>query len=204
MSTANLVPGGDNPASGGAPDPKPDNVTDDAPPPKADAVSYETHRKLLAEKKKLQDERDALLAKTKERETDELKAKEDYKRLYEAEKAEKDEWKGKYSGLDSQLSESIKLRAVLDKIGGDVESQYWALMDLEAVAMDPETRQPNEASVLKAAQEFEKKHPRLVVARNQDKLPDGAPKGGSGKLSYNQWLALPYDEKLKRQKDVVD
>lgn len=179
---------------------------------KDEVVSYETHRKLLGEKKK-RDEENALLkkqleesqAKEKARMESELKEKEDYKKLLELREAEKKELETKYTQLDSSLKDSAKLSAFLDKLGGSVEKQYWGLVNLDEILIDPNTGSIDEASVKQAASKFEQTYPLVIKkAGSSAKLPNDAAKGGNGKLTYSEWKALKTSKEMKERQGDVD
>lgn len=186
----------------GEPDPK---------DPKDDVVKFETHKKLLDEKKKLQADHEATQAKLKaledektEREKKEAEEKGDLKKLIELERAEKKKLQDQLGEVNTSLAKGAKVQAVLEAINGKVEEQYWGLLDLDSVIIDKTTGLPDETSVKAAAQAFETKYALVIQKANGGKLPDNAAKGGAGKLTHAEWIKLPYKEKLERQKDVVD
>lgn len=177
MSVDVKASGGSDSSSGGTSETK-----DTENPSAGNSVSYESHQKLLKEKKSLAERLAAFEAEAKKREESELTAKQEYKKLYESQKSQTDEWKGKYENLDGTVAESVKLRAFLDKAPGKIEKQYWGLIDLSNIPMDPETREPDEAAVEKAVKDFEKKYARVIEKSNGATLPDDAAMGTGGKL----------------------
>lgn len=191
--------GGSDAASGGSGD----NKDTDTVGQKPSTVTREAYENVLTEKKKLKERLDALDADSKKRQESELVEKQEFKKLHEASKAEAEEWKNKFSTLDKDVKEGRKLNAFLQKVPGKVSSEYWSLIDLEKVAMDPETGVVDESSLVKAVKAFEEKHSRLIDKPNSAKLPnDAAKSGATGKLSYEEWKKLPLDDQKKRMKDV--
>jgi hypothetical protein len=197
MSTDPKSPGGTDDSSGGAGENKSNNSTESK-----DQVSYETYQKVLKEAKTAKDRLATLEAEAKKREEADLAAKQEFKTLYESAKAEADDLKAKYETLDSGVNNTIKRHAFMKKIGGEISEDYWGLIDLSKIAMDPESRKVDDASVARYVKEFEAKHSRLIERPGTGKLPNEAPRGGSTTLSYDEWLKLPLKEQQERMKDV--
>lgn len=189
--------GGANDGSGGAGENKPNNSNDGK-----DTVAFETHQKLLKEKKALADKLAAFEADSKKREEAEALEKQEFKKLYESEKAKAQELEGKYNALNANVTDTRKLHAFMKKVGGEIREDYWGLIDLTQIAMDPESGKIDDGSVARYAKEFEKKHEILIQRPNGGKLPNGAPLGGSTTLTHAEWLKLPLKEQLARMKDV--
>jgi hypothetical protein len=185
--------GGTNTSSGGAGDNPNDNSGDSGQKPQT--VSYETHQKLLREKKVVAERAAAAEARLQKMADDELKAKEEYKTLYERTKSE-------FDLLNSTLNESVKLRSFMDLIPGQVPKKYWDLIDLSDVPMDPETRQPDSEILNKKAKEFTVAFPEVIQKPNTVKLSNEAARGASTRLTYEEWTKLPLAEQKIRMKDV--
>lgn len=197
MTTDPKDSGGVNDSSGGADENKPNNQTE-----AKDRVSYETYQKVLKEAKAAKDRLAALEGDAKKREEADLAEKQEFKKLYESAKAEAEEWKGKYSTLDTSVTDTRKLHAFMKKVGGEISEDYWGLIDLSQIAMDPDSGKIDDSSVARYAKDFEKKHSRLIERPQGSKLPNDAPKGGSTKLTYAEWLNLPLKEQKERINDV--
>lgn len=188
--------GGADPAAGGG------KKSDDPSTKKDDTVSYESHKKLLDEKKNLAKRLEEFEKKAKDEKDAELKAKEQFKELYEATKKEAEELATKLKDNEREKNDYRKLNAFIKSVDGDVPQQYWGLIDLDKIALD-DSGKVDEASVKKAVKDFEKSFPE-VVKKKTAKMPNDAAAGGTGTLSHEQWAKLPYDEKRKRLKDVKD
>jgi hypothetical protein len=173
-------------------------------------VSYETHRKLLAEKKR-RDEELALaremIAKhereAKEREESELRQKEDYKKLLELREKELTDARAEAEAHRRRMAEAQKIDAFLKAVNGTVPDRYWNLIDTDQIVIDPTTGKVDQISVTKAAEAFRANFPEVVMTKGGSLgMPQGAPRGGSGSISYEEWLQLPVAEMKKRMKDV--
>jgi len=172
-------------------------------------VSYESHEKLLKEKKRRDEqiaEKDRIIEafKKKDSETSEAKAKEqgDLQKIIEIRDKEKAEIEQKYNELNSQIVSSVKLRAFLDQVSGTVDEQYWSLIDLQAIPLDPSNGMPDLLAVQRAAKEFEQKYSLVVQTKGGSKMPNGAAKPPGQGLLYEDWLRLPLKEKRARQHEV--
>jgi hypothetical protein len=203
MTTASKVPGGDDQLPGGnADESNKDNPADkDQAPPKG-TVAYETYQKVLDEAKAAKKKVAEFEKAKRDAEETSLKEQGNYKKILEEREKELQETKDKLSGLDKKISDSRKMNAFLGAIGGDVPKQYWPLVDLEDVAVNPETGMPDESSVKRAAEKFEKDFPDVIKRPSKSKLPNEAPRGGGTKLSYEAWLKLPLKDQLERMNDV--
>lgn len=162
---------------------------------KPSTVSRDAYEKAVTEAKKAKEKLQTLEADAKKRQDDEAKAKEDYKKLYESAKAEADEVKKQKSELETGLNEGKKLQAFLGKLPGKVSKEYWGMIDLDKVGMDPETREIDESSLAKAVKEFEAKHARLIDKPNSGKLPNEAPAGGKQSHGFEAELKAAKNQK---------
>lgn len=197
MSEPTEIPGGDDPNEipGGNPEDKKD---------KKAAVAYESYKKALDEKKAAQAKLKEFEDREKKRAEEEAKAKEDYKTLLETREKEAEELKTKLSTVESRLSNGVKLNAFISSLSGKVEQKYWGQINLDLIEMNPETGLPDEVSLKKAVNDFEQEYPEIIQKPSNSRMPNDAPRGGGTKLKYDDWMKLPYEEKRKRQADVVD
>lgn len=201
MSEDQSNPGGDLDQSSGSDQENKDEQSNT----EKDTVSYDSYKKALDEKKKVQARLKELEDLEKSRSEAEAKKREDYKALLEAKEQEVSELKTKYETVESRLSNGVKLNAFLSSLSGKVDQKYWNQIDLDAITMDSETGTPDEISLKKAVKDFETMFPEIIKKDSGPRMPNEASKGGGGKpLSYNEWISLPYDEKRKRRADVKD
>jgi hypothetical protein len=201
MST-NENPGGENGNAGSESDQN----------QKKDIVSYETHRKLLDEKKRVQEEKRNLEEKLRgyeedkaKREKEELEKQGNFQKLLEQERAERQKLETEHSGLVESIYAARKRSAVLKHISGKVPDEVVdVLLNVSGVAMNEDGTIVEDTAKM-VAQEFEKKHPYLVLRDKQNGgLPSGAASpNGSSKITHAEWMALGDSKKMKeRFKDV--
>lgn len=186
------------PASGAEPDPKPGTV------------AYETHQKLLGEKKKEQAARieaetklKALEAEKAEREKKELEAQGKYKEALAKTEEELAKARQEKDALVGDLRTAQKRRAILGEIAGQVPERAQSLLPLDEIVIG-EDGKPDPASVKAAAQKFEKEFSFAVQKDSAGGgLPPDAPKGGTEKkLTKAEWEKLPVAEMKKRHNEV--
>lgn len=192
------VPGGEPQGSGGT-----DQDKNQDQKPKQDVVSHDTYKKVLDEKKAMQARLQAFEAKEKE----ELAKSGKFQELYEAEKAAREKLEKEareeravfaYTSVASQVkSEALKLGCMrpdalerlldLDELSGKVGKNF--VVDQDAL----------KAFVEKAAKDhdylFKKEAAGFRDAPPSKEKPEG-------KLTYEDWLKLPLDEKKKRYGEI--
>lgn len=188
--------------------PNPADLGDDS---KKNSVAYETHQKLLGEKKKRDEElrqaREALSKYEQERkdlEDKSLREKEDFKKLFESRDKELLEERARREAIESKITEAQKYKALNKALGTQVPEKFWNLVDLDKIALDPNTGMPDEATTRVYAEQFQKDYSELFTNRQAPRLPNDGPSKGKTGISYEQWKALPYAEQKKRQSEVID
>ncbi len=161
-------------------------------------VAYETHKRLL-EQKKAQDAKLAEFeAREKEREEADARKRGDYEALLKSREDALKETQSKLSNLESALTKAEKKNAVLDALGGNIDPKWHRLIDVSEIAFHPETGEVDNLSVAKVAEAFKREFPEAI--KRQGNLPPQAPQGlegGGGKISRAAWLALPSKEMSK-------
>lgn len=182
---------------------------------KKDVVDYATHKKLLDQRKSDQNklrELETKLAdfdkKQKDLEESEAKSKGDWKTLVEARDAKiaelsklNQDLSGELTGVKGQITDAKKLSAFEKKLGGKLkQEEYYEFVDLDKIAVDPETGKIDDASLAAYTNDFSTKFKDLI-SFGKGKLPDEAGKR-AGQLTYEEWLKLPVAEKRARMKDV--
>jgi len=197
MSDPNVVPGGNDPLA--------PVVTTEDPAPKKDSVAYETHVKLLKEKKKLQEELDATQKAIKEREEADLRAKEDFKKIAELRETEAKELREKLTTVEARERNGMKLDAFLSSLDGAVDKRFWGHIPLDQIVVDPESGEPDPMSVTKVVEWFRKEYFDIIKKPGQATVPNTAPQGsaGNGKITRAAWLALDHKEMSKWKPDQI-
>lgn len=197
MTTVPNVPGGQTippVVDSSQPNPTPD-----------DLVSDEWRKRILNEKKTVQAERDALKAQLAERDRKDLEARGEFQKIAEIAKAEANEAKAKLQEIQSERLTAKKAAALLKALENGVPEKFYGFLPMDDVLVDPDTGEINALSVAKAAEEFRKNYPELLVPKNGPRFPNQAPQGNNGAvLSREEWLKLPVAEMKKRRQEVVD
>jgi hypothetical protein len=175
-----------------------------------DSVSYETHRKLLAEKKaaaaKLA-EYEAKVAEherlAKERETAELEKQRDYEKLkanLQDELRKRDE---SLAQLEAERATAKKLDAFFKALDGNLDRRYWSLIDIDQIVVDPATKAIDEMSVTKYLEGFRKEYPEIIAKPGRSTMPNEKANGaGKSTLTLAEWKALPLKDRKARISDV--
>jgi hypothetical protein len=166
-----------------------------------DKVAYDTYKRVLAEKKKMQERLELLEKASKEREETELKEKEKWKDYATIKEKEALEFKQKYDSEIKDKTDMIKMSSFLDAIDGSIPKEYWPLIDVEKIVVDPATNMPDPLSVQSAAKEFQTRYHRVIEKKNGAKTSQDAP-NSTGTLTYDEWKALPLAEMRKRYQEI--
>jgi len=168
-------------------------------------------QKLLKEKQNwqsksrtLEEENAIIKAKLKEKEELELINQKKYQEVAEIKKKEADEWKQKYEQTEQRIVTATKASAVkaeLLKMG--LNPQYAAemikLADLNSLHYDDESRVVTGTE--EVAKSLYEKFPPLF-GKGKPGVSHDAPQGGGGRLTMQEWKALPREEQLKREPEL--
>jgi hypothetical protein len=183
---------------------------------KKDVVKYESYKKAVDQKKALQEELKAYKAKEAELaekqrilEEEKLKGEGNWKALLEDRekrlKETEDKLKNQQAEADKykqNLINARKIQAFTRAIGGDLKDpEYYSFIDVEKIAIDPETNKVDESSVKTYASDFVSRHKALINFSDK-KLPQDAARTTGG-LSYEQWTKLPLKEMKERYSEVI-
>lgn len=213
MSDKSEVPGGDDQdaAGGGSGNETSDNLKDGKT--KGDTVSRDAYNKLLDEKKSVSKRLKELEDKAKKRTEEELRAKEDWKKIAESRDAEIAELKTSIESLTGKIGEyetrevtTKKFRAFLKSLDGKIEDKSFSLVPVEMITVNPETGAVDEMSVTKAVKKFKAEWPELIKTGTGVKLPNDAPPSGGnagGKISRSEWLKLPAKKMQEYKPDQI-
>ena len=184
-----------------------DKVSDDVVDPKVtaqeDKVAYDTYRRVLSEKKKMQERLDLLEKASKEKEETELKEKEKWKDYASLKEKEAGEFKQKYETEIKDKTDMVKMSHFLDAVDGSIPREYWGLIDVEKIVVDPATNMPDPLSVQNVAKEFQTKYHRVIEKKSGPKTSQDAA-NTTGGLTYEQWKALPVKEMKARYNEIKE
>lgn len=181
-------------------------------PKTEDKVAYDTYRKVLSEKKKRDEELEQAKARlselekaNKERVEMELKEKEDFKTLLSLREQELKKRDEELQSIKGNLEAGAKLRAFLDTVNGAVDKQYWTLVDLEQIKIDPNSGLPDQISVESLARKFEAEYGLVLKQKGAPRmLPNEAAQGAGGKISVAEWKSLKSSKEMKEKMHLVD
>ena len=177
--------------------------------------SYESHQRLLSEKKavqekarKLEDEltsfRERASAADREKEELERKRLEDKEQFKDLYTKTREELQAKESHIATLLKAQVdarKMSSFLDAVKADVPRQYWGLVDIDKIQLDGD--KVDEFSVQKYVEEFRTTYTDILKPKETRRMPnDSPPLDGSTSLSYEQWLKLPAKEQEAKIKFV--
>lgn len=176
-----------------------------APNPSEKSVSYETHRRLLDEKKKLQAKADELEAKSKERELADLTAKGDTQKLLDLARKEAADTKAALLTFQTREQQAKKLSAIVRGLGSSVDEKWYGVIGqhIDDVVFNPDTQEIEAMSVTSVVENLKKTWPEMLKKAVAG-MPNAAPLGnGSTTISYEAWKELPLVEMQKYKPDQV-
>lgn len=203
METTQNKPISDGTTSGGA-----NGGTNDK-----DVVSYETHRRLLSEKKEVSErlkqlelERETLLKEKEEKEKAELEKKGEIQKLLELEREQKRKAEEKLNAIQRDLENAKKRSAVLKHISGQVPEPAREWIKTDGITLKDDGTVDEDSAKL-VAQQFEQQFSFAVLKSTPNGgMPNDAAKGGTGqgKLTPTQWKNLKSSKEMKARMADVD
>jgi hypothetical protein len=165
-------------------------------------ITYETHRKLLDEKKKVQAQLDTLLREKTDRDEADARKRGDFEALLKAREEELSKERSARQELSDRITHGRKLNAVIDALGGNVDQKWLRLIDTDDVVVNPETGEVDQMTVARAAESLKKQWPEML--RKTAALPNAAPAGnGGGMISRADWLKLSSKDMLKYKAEQI-
>lgn len=182
MSEQIEVTSGDTPQPAGG-DAGTDQAATSTAQASKDSVQYDTYKKVLGEKKRMQEqftkaqeELEQMRAAQKQAEEAKLAENQEYKKLLELRTQELEKTNSELKSMRQSHTNAQKLDAFLSALGGKVDKKYWGLIDIDRVVTDPETGGVDEMSVTKLVEDFRAEHGRLIDTQQSKKLPNEYPK----------------------------
>jgi hypothetical protein len=201
MTVGEVVPSGNEPQASGV---VPDTVVEGG------KVAYESHLKLLGEKKKVAEraaalelELESLRAKERERENQELEKSKNYEQLLKNREEELKALKDRTAKFENERVQARKLDAFIKTLGGSLEDKYWSLVDLDKIAVDPATNTVDTMSVSRYVDEYRATYPETIKRPAGYTMSSNAPDGSGRKLTIEEWKALPLKDKKARMHEVI-
>ena len=163
-------------------------------------VSYETHRRLLDQKKELAARLQQASAELEEvrsgmqaREQKELEEQNRFKELYEKVRQDNENLQKAISERDAQMQKAIKLDAFQKSLGDKkIDRKYAGFINTDNIIFDPETGNVDELSAQKEVERILAEFPEIVRVGQTKAMPTQAPAGVSShaKMSMQDRLEL--------------
>jgi len=150
---------------------------------KQETIAYDTHKKLLNQRKADQERMKAMEQQLNEyklaqKSIEEQKMVEQgkYKELVQEREKELEAIRQENLSYKKSFDKAIKISAFREKLGGIIEnSAYYDFVNVDAIIIEPETGMVDMASVDAAVNQFKKEHPRLYTPKTSRTLPTDAP-----------------------------
>lgn len=173
-----------------------------------DTVAYDTHRKLLSQRKKDQErlaEFEAELDKYREaerkREQEKLEARGEYEKILTSYKEENERLKNQMEEGKRRSIESAKLQAFVNSLPGKLRNQqYLAFVNTSEIAVDPETNTVDDISLKRAVDDFLRDHGALIEPEKTEapRLPNRSSERTAitNEMSNEEKLKLALSQKL--------
>jgi hypothetical protein len=186
-------------------EPNPTSEKTDDQPPQRDSVTYETHRKLLDEKKKLQARLSEIETDKRQKEEEEMTRKGETQKLLELAKKEADELRSKLNAKEQREVQAKKLSAVIRGMGSNVDEKWFGVIGqhLDEVVYNPDLGEVEQMSVTAIVEDLKKTWPEMLK-KSPVGMPADAPKGsGLGVIERSEWLKLSAKDMQKYKPEQV-
>lgn len=170
-----------------------------APGPTKESVSYETHRKLLDEKKKIQARLEQIETERKATEEAELAKKGELQKLLDLRTKEASELREKLQTEEARKLQAKKLSAIVRGLGSPVEEKWYGVLSnhIDDVVYNPDADEIEQMSVTAVVENLKKTWPEMLK-RPAAGMPNAAPRGNdAGTISRDEWLKLSSKEMAK-------
>jgi len=194
-----------DPAARSENEPNPPSEKVDEPTPQRDSVTYETHRKLLDEKKKLQARLAEIETDKRAKEEEEMARKGETQKLLDLAKKEAEELRSKLTAKEHREVQAKKLSAVIRGMGSNVDEKWYGVIgqQLDDVVYNSDTGEIEQMSGTAIVEDLKKTWPEMLKKVAVGMPPD-APKGsGLGVIERSEWLKLSAKDMQKYRPEQV-
>ena len=167
-------------------------------------VSYDTHKKLLDEKKKIQSQLKEILDNEKKRKDDLLLEEGRLKEALELRDKELLEERSKRLVFENREKEARKLSAVIKGLGtSDIEDKWYNVISqhIDNIQIDDDGIL-DQKSILDVVDVLKKTWPEMIK-RMPPGVPNGHPGGGPSTINYDDWMKLSSKEMMKWKPDQI-
>lgn len=164
-----------------------------------ETVSYETHRKLLDEKKKIQARLEQIETDRKASEEAELAKKGELQKLLDMRTKEAGELREKLQREETRKLQAKKLSAIVKGLGAPVEEKWYGVLGnhIDDVVYNQEADEIEQMSVTTVVENLKKTWPEMLK-RPAAGMPNNAPRGNdAATIARDEWLKLPSKEMAK-------
>lgn len=173
---------------------KPESSQDQFVPKKAyESVSADMH-KYKQSNRELKARLNEIEANLKAQEEERLKETDQYKTLYEKEKAERERVANEVASERQRLSDFQKRSALKQALGGSVKDEYLAHADLASIEV-LENGSLSPESVESVANKFRSDHPMLIPPSNEQQITNQAAAGKPPQKQEKTLAEMTYAEK---------
>lgn len=136
-------------------------------------IRYSTHKKLLNQHKNLQSELEELRSFRKEIEEKEQLKKGEFEKILKNREERINELQTKLNTVQENITDGKKINAFMEKLPGKVKrNEYLSFVDLDDIAVDPETGKVDMSTVEVAAQRFANQFPDLIEMSTKKDMPN--------------------------------
>lgn len=164
--------------------------------PPIDQVSYDTHKKVLDEKKKAQKRAEDAEAKLAQIEEDRLKAAGDLQKIIDAEKERNKNLQSENESFKKMQERSRKLGAFIKASDTSLDSKWYDMVDVDSIAFKEGTDEIDPMSVTKQVDVFKKRWPEAF--KPVSSMPPPTEPNGNGKvISEDEFKKLKAKEMAK-------
>lgn len=164
-----------------------------------ETVSYDTHRKLLDEKKKIQAKLEQIETERKTKEEAELAQKGELQKLLDLRTKEAGELREKLQREEARKLQAKKLSAIVKGLGSPVEEKWYGVLSnhIDDVVYNPDSDEIEQMSVTTVVENLKKTWPEMLK-RPAAGMPNSAPRGNdAATIARDEWLKLPSKEMAK-------
>jgi hypothetical protein len=105
--------------------------------------------------------------------------------------------------LRNEMNYARKMGAIVESLGGSVDSKWYRIIDADSVAIDPVSGEVDKMTVNKVVEDLKKEWPELIKSKPGG-IPTNFPQGnGAGKITRSDWLKLPHKDMVKYKPDMI-
>ena len=183
----------------------PEGADETLPEAKTDeqkSVSYESHRQILAEKKKLQQRVRDFEEAEKKRQEDLLQAEGKHKEMLDLKSKEALELRQQLDLRDERDMNAKKMASLLKGLGSGVEEKWYDIISLhiDEIPVD-DNKEIDHAAVSKIVNKLKTTWPEMTK-KPVVGVPTGQPTG-SATITYAEWAKLPAKEMQKYRPNQI-